>query len=150
MRGYFYTLLAASVTGAFCTLFAGRGFEKHMKYVCSLICTALMILPLAPVFSGVLTLSGGVDGAESEDSIEYAREQAVLEAASVGAEEYISGRVFAVFGIKPLSVSISMYQSEGGAVIEDVTVVMPPGSDVTSVRNALYAELGGEVTVIEG
>ena len=49
LNGYFYTLLVASVCGAICSMIAWGGFEKYIKYISSLVCVCLMILPLREI-----------------------------------------------------------------------------------------------------
>ena len=47
MREYFLCIASAALISALCgALASGTGLEKHVKYVCSLVCAAAVALPL--------------------------------------------------------------------------------------------------------
>ncbi len=149
MKSYFYVLLVASVCGAMCSMLASGGFEKYIKYISSLICICLMIMPFREI-----DLVKTLELAEfSSPSFETDKGLYLIssEIAEKRAEDYINEIVFSQIGIKPLSTDIKIDWTLTEPVIESITVSLSH-EDVSfaeETKKYLSDVLGGEVNVIE-
>ncbi len=149
MNGYFYTLLVASVCGALCSMLTWGGYEKYIKYICSLICICLMILPFREIdfaledfdAEAVTTPSNPDDGLYTLST----------ELTEVRIGEYIDEIVFSQFGIKPKGSYIKIDWTLKEPIIESITVAFS-NEDMHLADKAgayLSSALGGEVKIIE-
>lgn len=151
MNGYFYTLLTTSVCGVLCTMLARGGFEKYIKYISALICAVIIITPLTSIdissFSDVI--DEAADGLPSQPTDLYALSEKMTEERT---EEYISEIVFNKFGIKPIYSDIKIDWEPETAVVQKITVALPPDAIgiAEEASGYLYEVLGGEVEIIEG
>lgn len=151
MRGYFYTLLVASVCGAVCAMLAWGGFEKYIKYIASLVCIVLLISPLREIdiTKAVEKLNEAVESLPEGESPLYETAASLTERE---AEKYLTEIVFNKFGIKPIYSDINIDWTLDEPTIQSITVAlsvedMPFADDVDAY---LEQVLGGEVTVVEG
>lgn len=151
MRGYFYSLLAASVCTSLCSMLVSGGFEKYIKYLASLICVAVMVSPLRQI-----DFSETINKAESElsmidtdNGLFYETAGEITEKRS---EEYINQIVFNQFGIKPRSTHIEIDWGKEEPVIENIKVCLSPEDldEGDRVKTYLFNILGGEVEIVEG
>ncbi len=151
MNGYFYTLLVASICGAMCAMLAWGGFEKYIKYIASLICVCLMIMPLREVdVSEALNLEAENSDVFLEVSCEGLYDLAA-EMTEERAETYISDIVFSQFGIKTVYADIKIDWKSEEPIVENISVALAKedmGAE-SKVREYLSKELGGEVNIIE-
>ncbi len=152
MKGYFYTILIASVCGAICSMMAWGGFEKYTKYIASLVCVALIITPFRNIdVSYILDTVNQEITAEIDASVPELYESA-SDMAEKRAEEYISQIVFSQFGINAVSTDIKIDWDEEEPIIESIHVALDSGDmdEAESAKEYLMRVLGGEVTVVEG
>ena len=150
MKGYFYILLVASVCGTMCSMLVSGGFEKYIKYICSLVCLILMILPFREI-DLKKSFEDYEVSLESEEG-EQGLYKISSELAESRAEDYISEIVFSQIGIKPLSSDIKIDWALTEPIIESVTVSLSHDDMkmAEETRKYLFDVLGGEVDVVEG
>lgn len=146
MRGYFYTLLVCSVCGAVCTLLAWGGFEKYIKYISSLVCTVILISPIASLL--------GKDIADLEPEItqnDLSASGRTHELAEMQAEEYINEMLLNKFGIKEAYTDIKIDWGQDGYMLLGISVALSEQdlAHADEIRVYLQDQLGSEVTVIE-
>ena len=149
MSGYFYTLLVASVCGAMCVALSFGGFEKYIKYICSLVCICLMIVPFREIDIEAIKDSYEISFSEQEgESSLYAVSSQLAEER---AESYITEIVFSQFGIKPLSTDIKIDWTQTEPLIEDITVSLSHEDmqKAEATKEYLMFILGGKVNVVE-
>lgn len=149
MNGYFHTLLVASVCGAMCVSLACGGFEKYIKYICSLICICLIILPFREIDPQKIKGFGEISFSEPEpESGLYGISSQLAEER---AEGYINEIVFSQFGIKPESSDIKIDWTQTEPVIENITVFLSHDDmkKAEETEKYLCGVLGGKVNVIE-
>ena len=151
VKGYFLTVLIAAVCGAVCVILSWGGFEKYIKYIVSLVCVSLIILPLREI-----DLSGIEKGIAKQEISVYESDTDYLYALSgeiteKRAEEYISELVFLEFGIKKLSADIKIDWESETPTVESICVGLSKDDidKCEEVRGYLTSVLGGEVRVIE-
>ena len=127
MKSYFFCLFGAALLSGVVSMAAeGSGFEKHIRYVCALVCTIAVIAPLAKV-------SGG--------------ESTVVDIAEQNAKEYISSLLMKKFGISCTDVRIEL-DSDGDSVTVTGVCVTIDGGDAVTIKRWLDETLGGNVEVI--
>lgn len=150
MKEYFLSLLLTSIFGGVFTMLAGGKMEKYMKYIVSLVCLCLMILPLRGIFK--LDFSSAVSEIDgiSYPVYEYDLDSLAVAEAENRFGEYINTIVFDKFGIMPQSTNIEIDWEPNEPVIRSITVVLDDGAYIGDVEAFLGGELGGEVYVIEG
>ena len=152
MKGYFYTLLITSVIGAVCSVFSLSPFEKYMRYIASLVCVVLILMPFRDIDLSELNDEIFCD---VSDEISCKTEKINLlssDMAEKRAEEYISEIVFNRFGINTVATDIKIDWENEEPTINCIEVRLKSedmhNADMT--KNYLADVLGGEVTVIEG
>lgn len=141
MKEYFICLFAAALlSGAVCMAAEGSGFEKHIRYVCALVCIVVTVTPIVnitvkppelPSYEEVSSVSGT---------------DAVVGAAEEQAREYISSLIMKKFGISCNGVRIDLY-SEGDSVTVTAVRVYIGGGDRAAVKSYLEETLGGTIEV---
>lgn len=151
MNGYFYTLLVASVCGAICAMLATGGFEKYIKYIASLVCVCLMIMPLREIDVSGIADSETAFFESSADVPENKLCTEVYALTEARAEEYISQIVFSEFGIKAVYADIKIDWTSDEPIIESITLALPKGDygAEEQVGEYLFRTLGGEVNIVE-
>lgn len=141
MKSYFLCLIAASIlSGAVCMAAEGSGFEKHIRYVCSLVCIIVTVAPIVKVSFTMPELPAFFEYTASEDD-------SVVTLAEENAAEYISSLLIKKFGISCTGVRIDLY-SEGNSVTVTAVSVAIDGGDRDAVRLYLEETLGGAVEVV--
>ena len=152
MKGYFYTLLITSVVGALCTVFTLSPFEKYIRYIASLVCVALIILPFREI--DVSELKDDIFDGVSDEISEKTTDINILasDMAEKRAEEYISQIVFQRFGINTVDTDIKIDWEKEEPTINSIEVILKREDmhNAHSAKEYLADVLGGEVTVIEG
>lgn len=152
MKGYFLTVLVASVCGAVCTVLASGGFEKYIKYTASLICVVLIISPFRDI--DISKIESSVTDEISLSISENTSGLYLLAAdmTETRAEEYVSQIVLSEFGINTVYTDIKIDWDEEEPIIENICVALSR-EDMDKgdlAREYLMRVLGGEVTVVEG
>ena len=149
MKDYFLALMASSVLSSVCvSLSSGTAFEKHIKYVCSLICAVILVFPFAGMADDIEHTSAEYSFA----SVSVPEEKASGIAADFAEEsvkEYVSALLGEKFGIIPYDVCIEI-DSGNGITVGELTVTLGE-SDKDACAEAeafLYSVLGGGVRVI--
>ena len=142
MKSYFFCLFGAALLSGVVSMAAeGSGFEKHIRYVCALVCTIAVIAPLAKADLSAIELPAvaktGVSGGEST----------VVDIAEQNAKEYISSLLMKKFGISCTDVRIEL-DSDGDSVTVTGVCVIIDGGDAVTIKRWLDETLGGNVEVI--
>ena len=142
MKSYFFCLFGAALLSGVVSMAAeGSGFEKHIRYVCALVCTIAVIAPLAKADLSAIELPAvaetGVSGVESP----------VVDLAEQNAKEYISSLLMKKFGISCTDVRIEL-DSDGDSVTVTGVCVTIGGGDAVAIKRWLDETLGGNVEVI--
>lgn len=151
MKGYFYMLLITAVCGGACSVLAWGGFERYIKYIVSLVCILIMILPFKSVDISEITENLQPEAEISETQLQTGLYKTSAELTEKQAKEYISQIVLSKFGIKPAYTHIKIDWTEKEAVIREITVGLPRNHERSprEIREYLTELLGGEVTVVE-
>ena len=149
MKEYFLAVLASSVLSSVCvSLVSGTPFEKYIKYVCSLVCAAVLVLP----FAGLVEDADLPVTEYSFASVSVPDEKASGIAADFAEESvkaYVSGILEEKFGIIPYDVRIEIDTGDGitaGGLT--VTLCGSDGGLRDEAEDFLYSVLGGGVKVI--
>jgi hypothetical protein len=138
------------VASSLCGILVKGGFEKYIKYISSLICAVIILLPLKSI-----NLSQALKNMEQEEiSLSCSMDFNDLrgELTQQKAEEYIISLVFDKFGIKPTGCNINIDWEKEEPVIMEITVLLSTADLENSeqVKDYLEDVLGGEVKVIGG
>lgn len=142
MKSYFFCLFGAALLSGVVSMAAeGSGFEKHIRYVCALVCTIAVIAPLAKADLSAIELPAA---AETEVS---GVESTVVDIAEQNAKEYISSLLMKKFGISCTDVRIEL-DSDGDSVTVTGVCVIIDGGDAVTIKRWLDETLGGNVEVI--
>lgn len=142
MKSYFFCLFGAALLSGVVSMAAeGSGFEKHIRYVCALVCTIAVIAPLAKADLSAIELPAA---AETEVS---GVESPVVDIAEQNAKEYISSLLMKKFGISCTDVRIEL-DSDGDSVTVTGVCVTIDGGDAVAIKRWLDETLGGNVEVI--
>ena len=151
MNGYFYTLLVASVCGAVCVLLSWGGFEKYIKYIASLICVVLIIVPLREIDISAFDVGELEISSPESDSAEAELYTVIEQMTKQRAEKYICDIVFSEFGINAVSADIKIEWGKTEAVIKNIDLVLISDdmNKAEDIRQYLFSALGGEVSIVE-
>ena len=127
MKSYFFCLFGAALLSGVVSMAAeGSGFEKHIRYVCALVCTIAVIAPLAKADLSAIELP-------------------------VVAETEVSGGESTVVDIAEqiscTDVRIEL-DSDGDSVTVTGVCVTIDGGDAVTIKRGLDETLGGNVEVI--
>ena len=142
MKSYFFCLFGAALLSGVVSMAAeGSGFEKHIRYVCALVCTIAVIAPLAKADLSAIELPVV---AETEVS---GGESTVVDIAEQNAKEYISSLLMKKFGISCTDVRIELDSDGDSVTVTGVCVTIDGGYAVT-IKRWLDETLGGNVEVI--
>lgn len=142
MKSYFFCLFGAALLSGVVSMAAeGSGFEKHIRYVCALVCTIAVTAPLAKADLSAIELPVV---AETEVS---GGESTVVDIAEQNAKEYISSLLMKKFGISRTDVRIEL-DSDGDSVTVTGVCVTIDGGDAVTIKRWLDETLGGNVEVI--
>ena len=86
MKSYFFCLFGAALLSGVVSMAAeGSGFEKHIRYVCALVCTIAVIAPLAKADLSAIELP-----VVAETEVSGGEKSTVVDIAEQNAKEYIS------------------------------------------------------------
>ncbi len=146
MTGFFTSLLYAAVLGGVSVVIGGKAYEKHIKYLTALICTAIIVSPLLSFAVNTDFTAPDMGDGISVDS------SGAMEMLCTQAEEDMAKRlgdyIFAKKGIKAADISIQIESKDKELSVCAVTVRLPSGEDGESVRS-LIAELFGNRVPLE-
>ncbi len=149
MSGFFLTLIVTSVCGAVCTMLS-TGFEKHMKYIASLLCICVMITPFRQLnFSEIADSFDVAENAEASAEGDF--DSITGELAEKNTEKYLCDTVFSKFGIKPRCADIEIDWISKEPTVTEISVTLEAGDMhlADDIGCYLSAMLGGEVKVYE-
>ncbi len=142
MRDYFLCLFAASVISSVVGIIAcGSNFEKVLKYVCSVVCIALVVFPLTQI---ELEAEGFDISTASHDGADLSQIQKETEASF---KSYVSELLSENFGIICTRVSIDLYSEQDEITVSSVTVYIN-GGDTKAVEEYLEEKAGGDISVV--
>ena len=147
MKSYFMALVITAIIGTIFSMLAGGVFEKYIKYIISLVCIIIILLPL----KYILGLTFNIESYTYNESMPEVSdsEKWILEVSRERAISGISNAIFQKFGIKPYSVDIEIESIEGDIVVNKVMVVLTEDDReyFSSVKNYLSDLLGVEITI---
>ncbi len=138
MKAYFTALLFSAVAGGISAAVAAKPYQKHLRFLSSLICLALIVAPfvnLAPE----IKFSPPSAEEDYEYSYDLAAEQAAEDAATA-----LQNYIFAQTGVKTEDVGIDMERVEGQLYIRGVRVKVPEQHH-SAVKHCLDELLGDTV-----
>lgn len=141
MKEYFTALLYASLAGGIATALVGKPYEKYLKYLAALICTAIIATPLIKL---VPTVSFEKPQYQTEDT-EYP--DLVAEQGAEDGETALYNYIFSQTGIKAGDVCIEI-ERQGEQLYITAVRVQVAESETAKVE-ALMAELFGNAVEIE-
>lgn len=142
MKSYFFCLFGAALLSGVVGMAAeGSGFEKHIRYVCALVCTIAVAAPLAKADFSAIGLPAVTETVMSADG------SAVVDIAEQNAKEYISSLLTKKFGISCTDVRIELNNGGDSVTVTGVYVAVDSGNTDT-VRSWLEETLGGSIEVI--
>lgn len=142
LKSYFLCLIASSIlSGAVCMAAEGSGFEKHIRYVCSLVCIVVTITPIVRLSIDMPELPAAAEYEVSDGG------DAVVAVAEENAREYISGLIMKKFGISCTGVCIDLYSEANSLIVTGLRVFIQSG-DAAAVEKYLEETIGGTVEVI--
>ncbi len=135
MKSYFTALLFSAVAGGIAAALVGKPYEKHLRYLAALICTAVIVAPIVSLVPKIeLSFPKG-------DSIELSSCDLVAEQAAEDAEVALKNYIFSETGIKAGDVSIEIERVEGQLFLRGVRVKTLQ-SEQDTVKGCLDALLG--------
>lgn len=145
MSVFFKSLLYAAVAGGLCSSIVGKAYEKHVRYLIALLCTALIVSPL-------LSLIPSFDFSKPEAGGEASADFGVAEALIVrqgaeDAEKAVKEYIFSETGIKPKAVSIQIKSKEEGLVVEKLTVSLHAVTEEKTVKDCLEGLFQDTLTI---
>ncbi len=147
MKAFFTSLLYAAIAGGISVAIAGKAYEKHLRYLAALLCTALIVSPLLSV---VNTKSLKLPDSQSNLSVDSeAAEKLITAQMKEDAEKHLADHIFSQTGIKPTSVSIQIERENKEAQIKGVKIKIPAGENKTAVEGivaSLFGDIPAEVT----
>lgn len=151
MKEYFFCILVASVIGSVCSILGGNRFEKYIKYIASLICLLIILIPFRKT-----DINEIIDNDNIQWEIQNQNNQADLNNLSQAMtekrlKEYINEIVFNKFGINPSDINININWTEDECIIQEITVKLSKNNMKYSddIKAHLEKNLGGEVEIIE-
>lgn len=150
MQSFFISLITASVIGALSSALVCKTYEKYIKYIAALICTAIVISPLNGVISKIENLVSRTESTSEHSEHQTAQQANLLIASKTeeNAEDYVSNLVFSDLGIRTHSMNIEI-ESEGTEFsIKSVTATTDSEAEIEPLKKYLQ-KLFGQGTQIE-
>ena len=140
MKTFFVSLIYAAAAGGVSTALVGKPFEKHLRYIASLLCTVLIISPLLHVLPGV-TLDA-IAPEEPPVSAHTAEELIISQTVKDGSAA-LENHIFSQTGIKVKSVSIDIESEAEELYFQRIRVKVYREEDVHPVEECLLLVTGG-------
>lgn len=138
MKTYFTALLFCSVAGGIATVLAGKPYEKHLRFLAALLCTALIVAPIVRASPEIKLEPPSVQGAEPEDC-GFVEKQAAEDA-----EAALAAYIFSETGVKPKEISIEI-EREGKQMYLRSVRVRAERKDLETVKGFLDGLFGDEL-----
>lgn len=150
MESFFISLITASVIGALSSALVCKTYEKYIKYIAALICTAIVISPLSGVISKIENLISDTESTSEHSENQTAQQANLLIANKTEetAEEYVSNLVFSDLGIRTRSMDIEIESKGTEFSIKSVTATTASEAEIESLKTYLQ-KLFGQGTKIE-
>lgn len=150
MESFFISLITASVIGALSSALVCKTYEKYIKYIAALICTAIVISPLSGVISKIENLISDTESTSEHSENQTAQQANLLIANKTEetAEEYVSNLVFSDLGIRTRSMDIEIESKGTEFSIKSVTAATASEAEIESLKTYLQ-KLFGQGTQIE-
>ena len=150
MESFFISLITASVIGALSSSLVCKTYEKYIKYIAALICTAIVISPLSGVISKIENLISDTESTSEHSENQTAQQANLLIANKTEetAEEYVSNLVFSDLGIRTRSMDIEIESKGTEFSIKSVTATTAGEAEIESLKTYLQ-KLFGQGTQIE-
>lgn len=135
MNAFFTSLLYAAVAGGLSAAMVGKAYEKHIRYLAALLCTAVIVSPL---LSLVPQLNVKQPDMESYAAIDKEAAEKLLTAqAAEDIEKTVADYIFSQTGIKVRRISIQIESKESALQITMVTAIVSTESEAKSVTGCL-------------
>ena len=144
MKSFFTSLLYAAVAGGLSVAIAGKAYEKHLRYLVALLCTAIIVSPLIS-----LVVNTELDLPEREDAVSVDAEAAARLIAAQTAEDMekaAADYIFSKTGIKTRAVSIQIESKEDTLSLATVKARVSYEAELDAVKTCL-AELFNDVPI---
>ena len=145
MSQFFRSLLYAAVAGGISAATVGKAYEKHVRYLAALLCTAVILTPLLSLVPDFDTVKPDVGEYASAD--EYAAARLVGKQAAQDAEVAVTEYIFSQTGIKPREISIQIESKEEGLCITGVSVSIASNEEAEIIKHCLTGLFGNGVPI---
>lgn len=142
MSAFFTALLIGSVAGGIATALVGKPYEKHLRYLVALLCTALVATPLIAFVGDVELKPPRGDDISAEDRAQ----ELVIQKAAADSQAAVAEYIFGKTGIKVKDISIQIESVEGTLYFRKVRV-QTEKHQVPTVHSCLKELIGAEMEI---
>jgi len=143
MSTFFTSLLYAAIAGGASAAVAGKAYEKHIRYLTALLCTALVVSPL---LSFVLNTDFKAPDIQKDISVDRnAAINMICAQTAEDMEKNLADYIFTQKGIKPLDVSIQIESKGEELTVSALCVRLERAEDLPAVRELLEGLFGNTV-----
>ena len=143
MSAFFTALLYAAIAGGVSVAVAGKAYEKHIRYLSALLCTAVLVSPL---LSFVLNTDFKAPDIQSDISVdEGAAIDLICRQTAEDMEKKLWDYIFTQKGIKPLQVSIQIESKDKELAVAAVSVRLCKAEEIAAVESLLTQLFGNTV-----
>lgn len=151
MKEYFFCILVSSVIGSVCSMLGSGGFEKYIKYIASLVCLLIILIPFRKTDIKEIINDEKFQWEIQNDNSPSDLDNLSQSMTEKRLKEYINEIVFNKFGINPAGVNININWTEDEAIIQEISVKLSKSNikDSDDIKAHLEKSLGGEVEIIE-
>lgn len=124
IRGFVYSVLVISVSGAVITMFSpeNRGVSKYLQFLVSIVVTSVLLFPLCSVVGKLPELTEYDIVFEVEDSDASVYIQTVAEEACENIEKTLTDNLYERFDIMPVRVEVYSNGDAADLLIERISV----------------------------
>ncbi len=151
MKEYFFCILASSVIGSVCSILGGGGFEKYIKYIASLVCLLIILIPFRETDINEIINNDSIQWESQNENKQADLDNLSQAMTEKKLKEYINEIVFIKFGIKPSDINININWTEDEGIIQEISVKLSKNNMKHSddIKAHLEKNLGGEVEIVE-
>lgn len=145
MSAFFTSLLCAAIAGGIGTALTGKEYEKHVRYLAALLCTALIV---SPIISLIPKLNISAPEQYSGIEVDSTAAHKLVEKQTVAdAETAAADYIFLQTGIKVKSLSIQIKSKEQTLHVTAVTAAVNNQDEVQRVGECLAALFGNQIPI---
>lgn len=135
MKSFFLAVIYASVIGGLSAALVGKAYEKHLRYLASLLCLTLVISPFLSLTVG--DELGTLEYDEASFSAVADAEELIVAQTLSDAEEAVENYIFEQTGIKVKSVGIDIESVGNDLYYKKINVCVYNDEDVSTVEESL-------------